>query len=306
MQLNPEANVSLDVAEFEKLIHSASIDGVLRCLEAIKLYRGEFLKGFSLDDSLAFDEWLVLRRERLHRQAIEILDRLVRYFMQQGEWQQALINARRQEEMEPWREETHRQLMILLAQTGQRSAALRQYEKCQTVLKQEFGITVSPETKSISEQIKLQADFNRSNLPVETTPFIGRKKELHDLATWLADPTMRLITIAGSGGMGKTRLAIAAAIGFIHSSGFRPLDPFADGVYFIDLVALSNPDQIELAIAKGLHLNMSSGDGRSQQQQLQHYLFNKHMLLILDNFEHLLPGAVNWPHCCRQHLILKF
>ena len=91
--------------------------------------------------------------------------------------------------------------------------------------------------------------------------------------------------------MGKTRLAIAAAGGFIHPTGLRPLDPFADGVYFIDLVSLSKPDQIELAIAEALHFNLSSGDGRSQQQQLQNYLTNKHMLLILDNFEHLLPGA---------------
>ena len=191
VQLNPKANMSVDVVEFERLIHAGPKDNVFQHQEAIKLYRGDFLKGLSLTDSLAFDEWAVSWRERLHRQAIGALDGLVRHFTRQGDWQRALIYGRRQEEMEPWREETHRQLMILLAQTGQRSAALRQYEKCQTILREELGITVSPETDSVRERIKLRADFNLNNLPAETTSFIGREKELDNLMRWLADPAIR-------------------------------------------------------------------------------------------------------------------
>ena len=120
------------------------------------------------------------------------------------------------------------------------------------------------------------------NLPAQTTPFIGRARELDDLEALLADPEMRLITILAPGGMGKTRLGLAVAEAH--------LDRFMDGVYMVPLAPLQSPDQIVSAIADATGFPFIS-DQRSPKQQVLDFLRQKHMLLVLDNFEHLLEGA---------------
>lgn len=122
----------------------------------------------------------------------------------------------------------------------------------------------------------------KQNLPSQTTPFIGREDELVQLAKMIYDPGVRLITLLAPGGMGKTRLALEAAS--------REVSHFPDGTYFIDLAPLSDPDNIVSAIADALHYQFQN-DGRSQLQQLCDYLRQKTVLLLLDNYEHLLDGA---------------
>jgi len=107
--------------------------------QAVTLYRGEFLEGFSLPDSSLFEEWALFHRERYHRLVLEALRRLVRHYQQAGEYERGLGHAWRQVELDPWREEAHWQLTLLLAASGQRSAALAQYETCRQVLAQELG-----------------------------------------------------------------------------------------------------------------------------------------------------------------------
>ena len=99
-----------------------------RLSQAADLYKGDFLEGFFLEDSQAFDEWLVLKREGLRRQAVEVFSRLATYYETRGEYAPALQHSYRLLELEPWREEAHRQTMRLLALTGQRNSALAQYE----------------------------------------------------------------------------------------------------------------------------------------------------------------------------------
>ena len=121
----------------------------------------------------------------------------------------------------------------------------------------------------------------RHNLPVQPTPFVGREEELCELARPLADPSVRLVSIVGVGGMGKTRLAIEA--------GTRQLERFTHGVYFVSLVGLETTEAIVPTTAQAL--GFSFYEGREPRQQLLDYLREKHMLLILDNFEHLLGGV---------------
>lgn len=121
----------------------------------------------------------------------------------------------------------------------------------------------------------------RHNLPAATTPFIGRELELNELSDLLTHAGIRLVTILAAGGMGKTRLALEAAK--------CQLPKFPNGVYFIPLVQLREIDTIIPTIAAHLHVQLATA--ADPAAQLQNYLRDKTMLLVLDNFEHLLAGA---------------
>jgi WD40 repeat protein/DNA-binding SARP family transcriptional activator len=173
IQFNREAEVWVDVGEFEQGIKTrgeaigdkgsatgdlqSTINGELyrRNLQSvIALYRGEFLEGFSLPDSPAFEQWVLARREDLHRQALQALFVLADAHEQQGNLEAALPYARRQMELEPWHEPGQQQLMRLLALSGQRSAALGQYEACRKALADELNVEPSVETKRLYEAIR--------------------------------------------------------------------------------------------------------------------------------------------------------
>ena len=142
-----------------------------------------------------------------------------------------------------------------------------------------------------------------------STPFVGREEELAYLERCLETPEARLVTLVGPGGIGKTRLALAAARWAVEEGGgleTRPADSgtgggggfethptFGDGVYFVPLAALDEPGQVAHAIAAALAFTFESNPRRGGQpeEQLAHYLAQKKMLLILDTFEQLLDAA---------------
>ena len=119
------------------------------------------------------------------------------------------------------------------------------------------------------------------NLPADTLPFIGRAGEIDALVHQLADEKYRLITILGPGGMGKTRLSIEV--------GRRMLGHFIDGVYFVPLASVTSPEQIVTTLAETIGFKFHS-DTQPRQQLLDH-LQKQRLLLIVDNFEHLLDHA---------------
>ena len=118
------------------------------------------------------------------------------------------------------------------------------------------------------------------NLPIAPTPFIGRSNELQDIAQAFQQGA-RLVTILGAGGMGKTRLSLAY--------GQQSLGQYSDGVYFVPLDAVETTDGILLQLIETLELKVSNK--LSYHQQLLDYVSDKNMLLITDNWEHLLDGA---------------
>jgi predicted ATPase/DNA-binding CsgD family transcriptional regulator len=121
---------------------------------------------------------------------------------------------------------------------------------------------------------------SRVHLPSQPTAFIGRENELQEIASRILHPDCRLLTLTGSGGTGKTRLAVHAA------SQLQP--HFRDGVFFTPLEPISSPDQVTAAIAQACNLHFYQGI--DPQQQLFDFLHQKEVLLILDNFEHLLDA----------------
>lgn len=137
-----------------------------------------------------------------------------------------------------------------------------------------------------------KATIVQTNLPPQPTPFIGREQELAELAALLAEENSRLITLVGIGGMGKTRLALAFAERLIESLSAESF-PFPDGIYFINLTPLSDVAHIIPTLAESVNFPLQGGrrEQRSPRQQILDYLLEKQMLLIVDNFEHMLAGT---------------
>jgi predicted ATPase/DNA-binding CsgD family transcriptional regulator len=119
------------------------------------------------------------------------------------------------------------------------------------------------------------------NLPAQTTPFVGRQRELEELSDLLQSKDVRLVTVLAPGGMGKTRLAIKSAEQQSSHS--------VHGVFFVPLSVHGSEDHIASAIAESIGLRLQVG-GKPKQQVLR-YLGNKQTLLLLDSFEHALVGA---------------
>lgn len=301
-QFNPEAGAWLDVGEFRALIAQcaghkhrrlASCPSChKRLLEAAQLYRGDLLSGFSLTESSPFEEWLLLERESLHEQAMLVFAQICAYSEARGDYAQALLFARRQLEHEPWREEAHREAMLMLLRLGQKSAALAQYETCRRALNTEFNIEPGEDTQALYKHIvnstaagSLDSLASKGmpphNLPTELTPFVGRAEELASIAELLESVECRMLTLVGPGGVGKSRLAMKAA------EGMRGC--FADGIFAVLLQQVDSPDDLATAIANSVGLKLK-GD-KEPGAQLQAYLAAKEMLILLDNMEHLLPGA---------------
>ena len=122
--------------------------------EAVGLYRAPFLEGFSLPDSPDFEEWALLAREQLSRQVIQALYRLAEAYQARGDTGGQLHHAWRQVEMDPWQESAHRQVMQLLAQRGQRGAAVAQFETCRRLLAAELGVEPSEQTVQLAEHLR--------------------------------------------------------------------------------------------------------------------------------------------------------
>ncbi len=293
VRFNPKSDFTLDVNALTPA-----------CDDLAGAYRGALLEGFTLPDADGFEEWLLLRRESVQRAALEAFDGFIAARMAQGQFAPAIEAGRRQIEIDPWREETHRQLMRAYALNGQRSDAIAQHETCRKVLADALGVKPSPETETLLAEIKAGAlqpapkiqpaqqpakaepAQHIVNLPQSLTPFIGRERELDDLQRMLADPHARLITLTGLGGMGKTRLAIQAGQWAATNAHL-----FSHGVVFVSLAPVSHVEQATPALASALKFNLSNqGDPHNQ---LLDYLRDKAVLIVLDNLEHLLAGQAD-------------
>jgi predicted ATPase/DNA-binding SARP family transcriptional activator len=317
-----------DVEEFQQLIAEcrthdhAPNDVCSDCLgpltQAVALYRDDFLAGFTLSGSPEFDEWQFFQTEGLRQMLASVLERLVHGYAAQepSGSDSALPYARRWLALDPLHEPAHQALMKLYAALGQRAAALRQYEECVRLLNNELGVPPSQETNELYRTIKTKQisatpvvdqmqsgapipgespregrrpdrpslappELRPGNLPAQTTAFIGRVDELRAVREELSQPDVRLLTLTGSGGTGKTRLGLQAAA--------ELLDNFPDGVFFVALDSIRDPALVARTIAETLGVHETGG--MSASERLAEYLRHKQLMLLLDNFEHLLPAA---------------
>ena len=295
--LNAAAAIDLDVARFRNLIaqsrqHNDPERRIPLLVEAAQLYRNHFLTGFSLKDAYAFNEWAYAESEELRQELAAVLTMLADEYCRAGEAHRAIPHTRRLVALDPVNEASHRRLMDVYIQAGQHNAALKQYQICEQILRKELGLDPQPETRELYKRIRKgevkpayperqsHAGKPRHNLPLQLSTFIGREKEIDQVAGLLG--RHRLVTLAGPGGIGKTRLSLQV--------GEKLLDHYLHGVWFIALDSLSDPDLVPQTIASVFDLRETPG--RSLLELLTHVLHEKTILLILDNCEHLLDACV--------------
>jgi len=282
---NASAEYWLDAAELEKLSETASAD---ESMAVLSVYQGDLLPGF-------YDEWVVLEREHLSSLFEHKMARLLSLLQDEKRWLDILDWSERWIKLGQKPEPAYRALMSAHAAKGDMSKVAASYERCVKSLR-EFGMEPSEQTKELYENLKSGKETPKSlsivtkpgtkevssNIPVPLTSFIGRQTELKEIAKLLS--SSRLLTLTGSGGVGKTRLAIQTA----HDS----IRKFKDGVFWVGLVGLSDEKLIPQEIAQSLNVREKSNEPLIET--LKTYLKSKDVLLIIDNCEHLIRACAQY------------
>jgi predicted ATPase/DNA-binding SARP family transcriptional activator len=190
----------------------------------------------------------------------------------------------------PLRERLHAQLMLALYRTGRQADALAAYRSAQQLLRAELGLEPGRALQDLERAIlnhdpvlepASQDRRRRDALPVAVTSLIGRRNELEQVLQMLRSPDSRLVTITGTGGIGKTRLALESARLFAECSSHEPV--------FVELAAISRPDLVAHAIAATLGVQQRSG--QTALEAVATALEQSEALLVLDNFEHVLDAT---------------
>ncbi|MEZ4714892.1 MAG: BTAD domain-containing putative transcriptional regulator [Caldilineaceae bacterium] len=286
--------------------------------QAVTLYTDDFLAGFAVADSADFDDWCLLQQEHLRRRLTEALDALSDFHTRQGALATALAMALHRLRVDLLDEATHRRLMELCYADGQRVHALRQYDECVRLLQEGLGVPPAPETDAllaairrgqpsslhVPEQVSATPPASvtssvtssvhqskRAGLPAPLMELVGREQELDDLTELLTAQDVRLVTLTGPGGVGKTRLALEAA--------HRLTPVYGHGAHFVELAAQRTPDDVTACIARTLAIDV--GQSAAPEEVLCTALREREMLLVLDNFEHLpaaAPQVTRLLRCC--------
>jgi predicted ATPase/DNA-binding SARP family transcriptional activator len=284
----------LDIQRFEQIVAAARTDGApgrLRKLcEALTLFRGEPLADFRYEE-FAGPEAVRLQELRLTvvEEQIDAELALERHAEVVPELERLVVDH-------PLRERMRAQLMLALYRAGRQVDALQAFQETRTRFVDELGIDPSPALQRLERQIlnhdpelaapepvspKRKLAATRGRLPPQPTSFIGREREIEEVTDLLRRPAVRLVTLTGTGGTGKTRIALQTAAGL--------LDTFADGDVFIALAPLQDPDLVLTTTAQAVGVGATSGE--TSGEELARVLRDRELLLVFDNFEHLVVAA---------------
>lgn len=279
--------------------------------------RGPFLDGFELSGAEAFDDWVRRERARSQRSAQALLRRLAERLEARGTIDRAIAAAQQWIELDDTDEAAHCSLMRLMAASGQRTAAIAQYESLRRILIESLGARPSAQTYELYRRIhadapspprpatvdpeapdsqtpasdggdEAQGDCGprpdalvpvESSLPDDSSALIGRAVELDEIERRLLDPQCRALTLVGPGGIGKTRLVLTLA----RELGVR----FADGAVFLSAASLGDGGEpvVMLADAIAAQAGVRRGGSVDVGDSLAAALAERRMLLVLDNLE---------------------
>ena len=262
---------------------------------ALDVYTGDLLP----EDR--YEDWVAGPREEFRERYLSLLVELAQVHEARGAYPAAIETLQRVVAAEPIHEDAHAGLMRLYALTGQRQQALRQYQRLRAALERDLGVEPAAASQALYQDIvagRLPAAPLRTsdraiptettsqaapptNLPSAVTRFIGRRQELADLKDLLG--TTRLLTLTGAGGSGKTRLALELAASVLPA--------YPDGVWLIELAALTDPDLLPQTVAATLEVREQPG--QPLLTTLLTALKARRLLLVLDNCEHLVEACAH-------------
>lgn len=300
IQFNSGSNYGLDLEVFDRMY----LDGVptkdhridiTQLQNAEKIYSGSFLEQFTLKEAEVFEEWASLTREAYSQKLITLVECLCDYHEKRGEFHLGREYAARLVRCFPWNENAHLQLIRLYALDGQYTAAENQYSFCKKYLEDQLSLPPTEELEKLYQDIRERSikptKWANSNLLESihqlSGKLIGREQELSELTTLLSRYSTHLITIHGPGGIGKTCLAQEIATSQVGI--------FPDGVFFVSLVGITDADQVPSIVARSMGLVISNREEVSTQ--LNNFLSNKQVLLVIDNSDTLNGAAEtlsNW------------
>jgi predicted ATPase/DNA-binding SARP family transcriptional activator/DNA-binding CsgD family transcriptional regulator len=296
LTLCPDSPLWVDVEAFEEAAVTAR-----RAMEpaayraAIDLYSGELLP------QDRYEAWAEERRAQLRGVYLSLLLELAALYEERKEFELGIEALSRVVAEEPTHEGTHVELMRLYALSGRRREALGHYEQLRKALLGKFGTEPEAATTRLQQEIwagtfppsdlppagfppgeeaPSPAGVATHNLPMARTSFVGREREKLEIKRLLA--MTRLHTLTGAGGCGKTRLALEVAKDLVGA--------YPDGVWLVELAALSDPTLVEQAVAQVL--GVREQPGRPLIETLKDILRTKKMLLVMDNCEHLVEAVV--------------
>jgi len=264
------ADYWLDRDVLEKLTDAASAD---ESIAALAVYQGELLPGF-------YDDWIILEREHLQVVYEQEMARLLELLESEKRWHEILEWAERWILFGQVPETAYRALMFAYDALGDRAKVASTYERSVQALRA-LDIEPSEETRSLA----FKRNF-KLNIPVPLTSFIGREEELKEIAALLSKS--RLVTLTGSGGVGKTRLAIQVVADV--------LDKFPDGVWFLDLAPLNDPALVPNTLANLLGIRESGDTKLSFTDLLINYFRSRTALVVFNNCEHLIESGAQLVH----------
>ncbi|CAN5864765.1 BTAD domain-containing putative transcriptional regulator [soil metagenome] len=260
---------------------------------AVGHYRGELLSGFRLSTAPEFESWLELERSELHALWVGATLLFTGELESQGRHDHAAELLKQAYKADPLDEAIFRRYFAALAGAGRKSDALRAFETFQALLSAEVASEPEQATCDLVEDVrsgkKVRAEDKppaklqrpaKPKTPLPTTLFVGRATEVGRVVAQLREPACRLLSILGPGGIGKTRLAVE--VGRVLTA------EFADGTVFAPFDGVDTPALMVSALADALHLTFVGG--RDPAGQLLEHLADKHLLLVMDNLEHLLEG----------------
>lgn len=331
LQFNAASAASVDVSTFTGLVHSTSLlapthgpgsQSTVSSLEqAVALYRAPFLDGFSIPDSPEFDEWALLTREQLNRLMLDAMRGLADAYRAEGEPARALPYAWRQVDMDPWQESAHRQVMQLLALSGQRAAALAQYESCRRVLAADLNIEPSEQTRQLAERIRSEewppaamvaagqpapllrtpgscpyrglAPFHQQDAPF----FYGRQAFVDQLAC-AVEQQRPVVSVVGPSGSGKSSVVFAGLLPRLSQDarwlsvtcrpGSRPFEALAAALQPLLAPDTSETDRlIETQRLANALLEAELPLGRALERLFDLHPQARRLLLVVDPFEEL-------------------
>jgi predicted ATPase/DNA-binding SARP family transcriptional activator len=292
--LSAPGELRVDVDEFERLAALSLKDargGVELCESALALYAGDLLP------EEPYEDWIVERREGLISLRQQLLARLASLYEESRQFDKSLALYEQLALSDKSNEAAHRGLMRLYALAGNRREAMKRYELCRAYLRKELDVTPEGETVNLYERIaagELREEAAgrgeraaetasgaspKTNLRHQLTSFIGRVDEINGIKRHLA--SSRLVTLTGTGGIGKTRLAFEVASGLQGE--------YADGVWLVELAMLKDPLLVEHSVASVLGVREERG--YSPLENLRRHLCVRRMLLIIDNCEHVIEAV---------------